>query len=77
MGLVAGRDVFTLEGLSPDGDHPAQRAWKTVSVSQYGYCQPGQMMQAPALLREEPKPIDDATTFGFSVRRTSRSERSW
>ena len=58
MSGVAGRDVVTIEGLSPDGDHPVQRAWKSISVPQCGYCQPGQMMQAAALLREKPTPTD-------------------
>src|SRR5207253_5138925 len=50
--------------LSTDGDHPVQRAWKTVTVPQCRYCQPGQMMQAAALLRAKPAltdaDIDDA-----------------
>src|SRR5207247_7494693 len=54
MSAAAGREVVTIEGLSTDGDHPVQRAWKTVTVPQCGYCQPGQMMQAAALLRAKP-----------------------
>ena len=64
MSAAAGREVVTIEGLSTDGDHPVQRAWKTVTVPQCGYCQPGQMMQAAALLRAKPAltdaDIDDA-----------------
>ena len=64
MSGAAGREVVTIEGLSTDGDHPVQRAWKTVTVPQCGYCQPGQMMQAAALLRAKPAltdaDIDDA-----------------
>jgi isoquinoline 1-oxidoreductase alpha subunit len=55
---AAGREVVTIEGLSANGDHPVQQAWKTVSVPQCGYCQPGQMMQAAALLRQKPTPTD-------------------
>jgi aerobic-type carbon monoxide dehydrogenase small subunit (CoxS/CutS family) len=50
--------VTTLEGLSPDGTHPVQRAWMQVDVPQCGYCQAGQMMSAAALLARNPKPSD-------------------
>ena len=64
MTNAAGKSVVTIEGLSADGDHPVQRAWRAGSVPQCGYCQPGQIMQAAALLKEKPKPsdadIDDA-----------------
>ncbi len=56
---VAGRQVTTIEGLSPDGSHPLQRAWIAESVPQCGYCQPGQIMTAAALLAENPNPSDD------------------
>jgi isoquinoline 1-oxidoreductase alpha subunit len=55
---VAGKEVLTIEGLSPTGDHPVQRAWKANNVPQCGYCQSGQIMQAVALLKEKPKPTD-------------------
>ncbi|MFB0517538.1 MAG: (2Fe-2S)-binding protein [Candidatus Neomarinimicrobiota bacterium] len=55
---VAGRKVTTIEGLSPDGSHPLQRAWVEEEVSQCGYCQPGQIMIAAALLATNPKPTD-------------------
>ncbi len=58
IGDVAGRDVTTIEGLSPDGTHPVQRAWAALNVPQCGYCQAGQMMQAAALLKQTPKPSD-------------------
>jgi isoquinoline 1-oxidoreductase alpha subunit len=58
MSGAAGREVVTIEGLSAKGDHPVQQAWKTASVPQCGYCQPGQIMQAAALLREKPTPTD-------------------
>jgi isoquinoline 1-oxidoreductase subunit alpha len=61
---VAGKDITTIEGLHPKGEHPVQQAWKQVNVPQCGYCQSGQIMQAAALLKEHPKPssqqIDDA-----------------
>ncbi len=56
---VAGRAITTIEGLSPDGDHPLQRAWIAENVPQCGYCQPGQIMTAAALLARNPNPNDD------------------
>ncbi|MBY5321601.1 MULTISPECIES: (2Fe-2S)-binding protein [Rhizobium] len=53
---VSGRAVVTIEGLSPDSDHPLQRAWIAEQVPQCGYCQSGQIMQAAALLQSTPKP---------------------
>ncbi len=53
---VAGREVTTIEGLHPTGDHPVQKAWRQVNVPQCGYCQAGQIMQAAALLNQNPKP---------------------
>ena len=55
---VAGRRVTTIEGLSPDGTHPLQRAWQDVDVPQCGYCQAGQLMSAAALLAKTPSPTD-------------------
>jgi aerobic-type carbon monoxide dehydrogenase small subunit (CoxS/CutS family) len=57
VGDVAGA-VTTIEGLSADGTHPVQIAWAQHNVPQCGYCQSGQMMQAAALLKENPKPSD-------------------
>lgn len=56
---VAGRAITTIEGLSPDGSHPLQQAWIAESVPQCGYCQPGQIMTAAALLAENPNPSDE------------------
>jgi len=50
--------VVTIEGLSPDGRHPVQRAWVTHDVAQCGYCQTGQIMQAASLLARTPTPTD-------------------
>ena len=55
---VGRRRVVTIEGLSPDGAHPVQRAWIEEDVAQCGYCQPGQIMQAAALLATRPRPTD-------------------
>jgi isoquinoline 1-oxidoreductase subunit alpha len=55
---VAGKKVVTIEGLSPKGEHPLQKAWRECNVPQCGYCQSGQIMQAAALLQEKPKPTD-------------------
>ena len=58
MKNVDGVNIVTIEGLSKNGEHPVQRAWKQVNVPQCGYCQTGQMMQAASLLKEKPKPTD-------------------
>jgi isoquinoline 1-oxidoreductase subunit alpha len=58
IGAVEGRAVTTIEGLSPDGAHPVQRAWVEAQVPQCGYCQSGQIMAAAALLREVREPSD-------------------
>jgi isoquinoline 1-oxidoreductase alpha subunit len=58
MSRVQGVRVTTIEGLSPDGSHPLQKAWQELDVPQCGYCQAGQLMQAAALLRNNPKPSD-------------------
>jgi isoquinoline 1-oxidoreductase subunit alpha len=64
VAAVANKRVTTIEGLSADRSHPVQRAWLQVQVPQCGYCQPGQMMSAAALLAANASPsdadIDDA-----------------
>ncbi len=55
---AVGHRVTTIEGLSPDGDHPLQRAWVAGEVPQCGYCQSGQLMAAAALLSRKPAPTD-------------------
>lgn len=50
--------VLTIEGLSPDGSHPVQKAWVALDVPQCGYCQCGMVMTAVALLKDKPKPSD-------------------
>jgi isoquinoline 1-oxidoreductase alpha subunit len=59
VSAVGNRMVTTIEGLSPDGNHPVQKAWAVVDVVQCGYCQPGQIMSAAALLAENPNPSDE------------------
>lgn len=58
VGSVADVQITTIEGLSPDGNHPVQRAWAAHDVPQCGYCQSGQIMAAAALLNENPRPTD-------------------
>jgi isoquinoline 1-oxidoreductase subunit alpha len=53
---AAGKNITTIEGLSPVGDHPLQKAWVAEQVPQCGYCQSGQIMQAAALLAQNKKP---------------------
>lgn len=55
---VAGKSITTIEGLSEDASHPVQKAWLEEKVSQCGYCQPGQIMNAVALLKKTPNPTD-------------------
>jgi isoquinoline 1-oxidoreductase subunit alpha len=55
---VRNQPVTTIEGLSPDGLHPVQVAWKAIDVPQCGYCQAGQIMSAVALLKRTPHPTD-------------------
>jgi isoquinoline 1-oxidoreductase subunit alpha len=56
---VGGGNVTTIEGLSRNGDHPLQRAWIEDQVPQCGYCHPGQLLQAAALLERNPHPTDE------------------
>jgi isoquinoline 1-oxidoreductase alpha subunit len=58
VSVAAGADITTIEGLSTGGEHPVQRAWIEEDVPQCGYCQPGQIMAAAALLERSPKPDD-------------------
>ncbi len=58
LAAAADKDVTTIEGLSEQGDHPVQKAWAECDVPQCGYCQPGQMMSAAALLARKKRPSD-------------------
>ncbi len=56
---VEGKTILTIEGLSEDGSHPLQEAWQAENVTQCGYCQPGQIMNAVTLLEKNPNPSDE------------------
>jgi isoquinoline 1-oxidoreductase subunit alpha len=58
MQSVAGKKIVTIEGLSPKGDHPLQKAWQECDVPQCGYCQSGMIMAVAGLLKQNPKPTD-------------------
>ena len=58
LSAVGAKQVRTIEGLSPDGNHPVQRAWVELQVPQCGYCQSGQIMSAVALLDGKSAPTD-------------------
>ena len=56
--VTAEQKIVTIEGLSPDGSHPVQKAWVALDVPQCGFCQSGMIMAAAALLKEKPNPTD-------------------
>ena len=58
VGEVVGKNITTIEGLSPDSSHPLQKAWITEQVPQCGYCQSGQILAAVSLLQRKPNPTD-------------------
>lgn len=58
VSAVGKQPITTIEGLSPDNDHPVQKAWIAEQVPQCGYCQSGQIMAATALLKRNPNPTD-------------------
>jgi isoquinoline 1-oxidoreductase alpha subunit len=66
LSAADGHAITTIEGLSRDGNHPVQRAWRANNVPQCGYCQPGQIMQAAALLQQNPKPTDQQIVDAMS-----------
>ena len=59
VGTCVNKHIITIEGLSEDGSHPVQKAWQKAGVPQCGYCQPGQMMAAAALLAKNKNPSDE------------------
>lgn len=63
---VGDQEITTIEGLSENGDHPVQKAWLDHDVSQCGYCQPGQIMSAVALLKTKPSPNDEEIESAMS-----------
>jgi len=66
VSALAGKKITTIEGLSPDGNHPVQKAWVELDVPQCGYCQSGQIMSAAALLARKPKPTDEDINAAMS-----------
>ena len=62
---AAGKEVITIEGLSADGNHPVQVAWREENVPQCGFCQTGQIMNAAALLATNPNPSDQEILDGM------------
>jgi isoquinoline 1-oxidoreductase alpha subunit len=68
IGQIDGAAVTTIEGLGRDGKpHAVQQAWLDAGVSQCGYCQPGMIMAAAALLQQNPRPTDEALSAGITV----------
>jgi isoquinoline 1-oxidoreductase subunit alpha len=63
---VTEAQITTIEGLSPDGSHPVQKAWLAEDVPQCGYCQSGQIMAAAAFLKETPNPTDADIDSGIT-----------
>ncbi len=66
VSVVEGQEITTIEGLSPDGTHPVQRAWIAEEVPQCGYCQPGQIMTVAALLERTADPTDSQIDAALS-----------
>ncbi|MCE2474605.1 MAG: (2Fe-2S)-binding protein [Rhodospirillaceae bacterium] len=66
VSAAEGMEVTTIEGLDAEGNHPVQRAWRAHNVPQCGYCQSGQIMQAAALLSQNPDPSDQEILDGMS-----------
>ena len=64
---VGNAKITTIEGLSEDGTHPVQEAWKEVDVAQCGYCQAGQIMTAAALLKNNPNPTEEEVVNGMNA----------
>jgi len=64
--LKPSQKITTIEGLSKDGSHPVQKAWNELDVPQCGYCQPGMIMSAAALLNDKPIPSDADIDSGIT-----------
>ena len=65
VSAAAGKQITTIEGLSPDSRHPVQQAWVAEDVPQCGYCQSGQIMAAAAFLKTHPQPTDADINSGM------------
>ncbi|HIG56398.1 MAG TPA: (2Fe-2S)-binding protein [Candidatus Latescibacteria bacterium] len=66
VSAVGTAEVTTIEGLSAKGEHPVQKAWQELDVPQCGYCQPGQIMSAAALLAQNSDPSEEEVVTGMS-----------
>jgi isoquinoline 1-oxidoreductase alpha subunit len=66
VSAVANAKITTIEGLSPEGNHPLQVAWQQLDVPQCGYCQAGQIMAAASLLAKHPKPSEEQIDTAMS-----------
>ena len=66
VSAIGNSAITTIEGLSVNGDHPVQKAWLDLDVAQCGYCQPGQIMSAAALLKKKPQPTDEEINAAMS-----------
>jgi isoquinoline 1-oxidoreductase subunit alpha len=66
VSAAEGKKIVTIEGLSPKGEHPVQKAWVEHQVPQCGYCQSGMVMAAAALLAKTPKPTDADIDAGIT-----------
>ena len=64
--LTGEEEITTIEGLSKDASHPVQQAWRELDTPQCGYCQPGMIMAAAALLNDVPEPTDEDIDFGVT-----------
>jgi len=71
ISAAGNKPITTLEGLSADGTHPCQVAWREIDVPQCGYCQAGQIMSAAALLARNPKPSDKDLRIRAAVHRAA------
>lgn len=66
LSALDGQTITTIEGLSENGEHPVQQAWKEIDVPQCGYCQSGQIMAAASLLKNNPSPTDEDIDQGMT-----------
>lgn len=66
VSAATGKAITTIEGLSDDGSHPVQQAWVELDTPQCGYCQPGMIMAAAALLASKPAPTDADIDAGIT-----------
>lgn len=65
MSAASGKTITTIEGLSEDGNHPVQVAWRDLNVPQCGFCQAGQIMQASSLIAQNPSPSAEQIAQGM------------